>query len=125
MSTGHDVTTLYRTYIALWNATTEAEQRRRLADALTPDAQLIYPVFTCRGIDEILAGLAGLHGRWPGVRFVQASGIEEHHRWLRVGWRMVRDDGSVVMEGVDVATVAEEGRLRQVIGFHDPLPPLE
>ena len=123
MGHNHDTATTYRAYIALWNAATEADQRRLLADALTDDAYLAYPVFACRGTDEIIAGLVGLHERWPGVRFVQTSGIEEHHDWLRVGWRMVRADGGVVMAGVDVAVVAADGRLQQVIGFHDPLPP--
>lgn len=121
----HDTATVYRAYLAVWNAATEADRRRLLADALTEDAHLAYPAFACQGVDEILVGLAGLHERWPGVHFVQGSGIEEHHGWLRVGWRMARDDGGVIMEGVDVAAVADDGRLREVIGFHDPLPPQE
>ncbi len=118
----HDTATVYRAYLALWNATTEGDRRRLLADALTEDARLVYPAFACHGAEEVVAGLAGLHERWPGVRFAQASGIEEHHGWLRVGWRMARDDGGVVMDGVDVAAVTDDGRLRLVIGFHDPLP---
>ncbi len=118
----HDTATVYRAYLALRNAATEADCRRLLTGALTENAHVVYPAFAYHGVDDIIAGLAGLHERWPGVHFAQASGIEEHHGWLRVGWRMVRDDGGVVMEGVDIATVADDGRLRQVIGFHDPLP---
>lgn len=116
------ITQIYESYIAVWNASDEEARRHHLAESLSPGASLVYPVFQCAGWDEILAALAALHQRLPGVRFVQSSGIEEHHGWLRVAWRMVRPDGSAFGEGVDVAEVAGDGRLGRVIGFHDPLP---
>ena len=58
------------------------------------------------------------------MRVVQYSGIEEHHGWLRVGWRILLADGSTRRDGVDVAEVASDGRLRRVVGLHDPLPAL-
>lgn len=121
----HEVLTRYRAYLALWNATTAEDRRRLLAAAVTEEADLIYPRFACHGVEEIIAALAGLHDRWPGIQFRQASGIEEHHGWLRVGWRMERAAGELVMAGVDIAAVAADGRFRLVLGFHDPLPPVE
>jgi hypothetical protein len=58
------------------------------------------------------------------MRIVQHSGIEVHHGWLRVGWRILLADGSTRRDGVDVAEVASDGRLRRVVGFHDPLSAL-
>jgi hypothetical protein len=44
------------------------------------------------------------------------------HGWLREAWRRVNADGTFMLDGVDVAETAEDGRLRRVIGFNDPLP---
>jgi hypothetical protein len=124
MPSGRDAATAYRANLALWNAATEAERRRLLPEAWTEDARFIYPGLVCTGTEEIVAGLAGLHRQVPGIRFVQTSGIEEHNGWLRVAWRMLGGDGAVRVDGLDVVAVADDGRFRLVIGFHDPLPPL-
>ena len=58
------------------------------------------------------------------MRIELTSNVEEHHGWVRVGWRMLDADGSVLSEGEDVAEVADDGRLNRVIGFVNPLPPL-
>lgn len=125
MAPNENTAAVVRAYLSLWNATTEQDRRRAFADALTANARLVYPTFTGSGEDEILAALAAIQERWPGVRFVQSSGIEEHHDWLRVAWHMVDSSGTVVMTGVDVSNIAADGRLTQVVGFHDPLPALE
>jgi hypothetical protein len=109
-------------YIALWNAS-EPEERRRLAErALAEDATVAYPSVEARGRDEIVAAIGNVHQRVPGVRFVSTSGVEQHHGWLRATWRMMQGDGEVLFDGVDSAETGEDGRLRRVIGFHDPPP---
>jgi len=63
-----------------------------------------------------------MHAEFPGVRIRARSGVEAHHGWLRAAWRMHRADGATMLDGVDVAEAADDGRLRRVVGFHDPLP---
>lgn len=75
LAMSHDTATVYRAYLALWNAATEADRRRLLTGALTENAHVVYPAFAYHGVDDIIAGLAGLHERWPGVHFAQASGL--------------------------------------------------
>jgi SnoaL-like domain len=112
------------TYVALW-ATTDDAERRRLAElALTEDAVVIYPTVEAHGRDEVIAALEKVHQLLPGVSIVPTSGIEDHHGWLRAAWRMINADGTVRSDGVDIAELAEDGRFRRVIGFHEPLPPL-
>ena len=109
-------------YIALWNATDEQERRHLAKDVLTEDAALIYPTIAAQGHDDVVAALGRFHDRVPGARFEETSGIEQHHGWFRASWRLLQADGSVRLEGEDVAELAEEGRLRRVVGFHNPLP---
>lgn len=112
------------TYIALWNAIDPAERRSLSEQVLTEDVAISYPTMHARGREEIVAGIGALQQHFPGARFQPISGIEQHHGWLRECWRLVDTDGKVLSEGEDVAERGEDGRLRRVIGFHNPLPPL-
>jgi hypothetical protein len=112
------------TYLALWNAHDEAERRRFAEQALAEDGVIIYPSVRARGWHDIVAAIGLVQRQVPGARFVPTSGREQHHRWVRASWRMLQGDGSVLLDGVDIAELAHDGRLLRVIGFHDPLPAL-
>jgi hypothetical protein len=109
-------------YVALWNATDERERRQLAEDVLTEDAALIYPTIAAYGRGDIVAALGRFHEQVPGARFDETSGIEQHHGWLRASWHLLQENGSLRLEGEDVAELAEDGRLRRVLGFHNPLP---
>jgi hypothetical protein len=113
-----------RGWIAAWD-TPDAEARLALLRrAVTEDAAIAYPTVQCTGWDAVSDLIGGIHRGRPGVRVVQRSGIEAHHGWLRVGWRIAAADGATLLDGLDVVEVASDGRLCRVVGFHDPLPPL-
>ena len=109
-------------YVALWNATDEQERRRLAEEVLTADAAIIYPTIAARGRDEVVAALGRFHEQVPGARFDETSGVEQHHGWLRASWRLLQPDGTVRLEGEDVGELSRDGRLRRVLGFHNPLP---
>jgi hypothetical protein len=121
MSTANEV---MEKYVALWNATDEAERRRLAEQALIQDGGITYPGVQARGWDDVVAAIGGVHQQVPGARFDSTSGVEQHHGWLRASWRMIQADGTKLLDGEDVGELAEDGRFRRVIGFHDPLPPL-
>jgi hypothetical protein len=109
-------------YIAMWNATDE-ERRRGLADqALTADAVLLYPTFEAHGRDEAVATGERFQQDTPEVQIVMRSGVEHHHRWVRVAWCIVHADGSSGPDGQSVGELAADGRLCRVVGFRNPLP---
>src|SRR3954467_5094979 len=105
-------------YMAACNATDPQLRRSLLEQALTDDALIVYPNSEARGWEEFSTAVAEIQRQYPGVRFVFTSGVEEHHGWLRVTWRIVASDGSVLRAGEDVAEVASNGRFTRVIGFH-------
>ncbi|HZU11765.1 MAG TPA: nuclear transport factor 2 family protein [Chloroflexota bacterium] len=111
-----------RAYVALWNATDEQARRRLAETVLTEDAAVIYPTIAASGRDGVVAALGRFHEQVPGASFEETSGVEQHHGWLRASWRLVQTGGKVRLEGEDVAELAEDGRLRRVLGFHNPLP---
>ena len=72
------------------------------------------------GLSEMVATV---HGHYPGHRFRRTSGIDAHHDVARFGWELVAPDGAVFVAGVDVATLADDGRLRTILGFFGDPPP--
>ena len=109
-------------YIAMWN-TSDREQQEALAQqTLSEDAVLLYPTFEAHGRVDAVAAAERFQRDTPGIRIARRSGVEQHHGWIRVAWRIVLPDGSVVTEGQSVGQLAADGRLRRVTGFRDPLP---
>ncbi len=113
---------VYQTYVAAWDESDPTKRDQLLARSLADDAIFAYPTFEANNRAGVSTYMGQLHQRFPGMRVCQHSGIEEHHGWLRVAWRILRTDGSPMRDGVDVAEVATDGRLRRVVGFHGPLP---
>lgn len=109
-------------YVAMWNARDEMERRELAEAALTEDAVVIYPTLEAHGRADTVMAIGRFQEHVPGAYFVESSGIEQHHGWLRASWRLVQADGTVLMEGEDVAELTDDGRLCRVVGFHNPLP---
>jgi hypothetical protein len=87
--------------------------------------RLVDPPLAASGHAGIVDQAGLLLGQFPGHRFLRSSGIDHHHGVARYGWQLVGPDGSVVLEGLDIAQVDASGRLQQVTGFFGPLPARE
>lgn len=111
-------------YVDAWNTGDPETSRRLIEQAMTEDAVMAYPRFEARGWDGIAELMATYKQQLPGAKIELTSNVEEHHGWVRVGWRMFDADGSILGEGEDVAEAADDGRFTTVLGFRNPLPPL-
>jgi hypothetical protein len=73
------------------------------------------------GHDEIAAMIGGAQAQFPGHSFELSFGPDAHNDRVRFAWRLLSAaDGAPVAAGVDFATVADDGRLRDVTGFLEP-----
>ena len=116
-----DSTAVVERYIAMWNETGTDARRAIIAETWTDDAAYLDPLMAGAGPDGIDAMVAGAQQQYPGVRFELTAGPDQHHDRLRFAWRMVGGDGGAELaRGVDFATVADDGRLRNVTGFLEP-----
>ena len=86
------------------------------------DAVLLYPTLEAHGRADAVAAAEQFQRDTPGIRIARRSGVEQHHGWVRVAWRIVLPNGSLAAEGQSVGELAADGRLRRVTGFRDPLP---
>jgi SnoaL-like domain len=115
-----DITAIVDGYIAAWNETDADRRRDLVADAFADDASYVDPLMTGDGTDGIAAMIGAAQQQFPGHRFELSAGPDAHHDVVRFAWTLV-GDGSPVAAGVDFATVAEDGRLRAVTGFLEPV----
>jgi hypothetical protein len=117
-----DVTQLVEAYGQSWNEADEEARRKLLEDAWGDFATYCDPTAMVHGRDELLAHIAGFRSAFAGARIETTSGVEEHHGWFRFAWRMVDGDGNVPMEGFDVGSVGDDGRIERIVGFFGPFP---
>ena len=75
-------------------------------------------MFAADGPDALDAMVGAVHEQFPGHRFRQTGGIDTHHNRARWDWELVGPAGNPpVAVGVDFASLAPDGRLREVTGF--------
>lgn len=107
-------------YIALWNET-DAERRRALvADTFAEDGTYVDPLASGQGREAIDGIVAAVQQQFAGHRFELTEGPDAHNDRVRFTWTLVGEAGPVAI-GVDFATVAPDGRLRDVTGFLEPV----
>ena len=117
-----DITATIDTYLAAWNETDPTRRAEVIARVWAPDGRLIDPPLAAQGHAGIGEMAAALQGQFPGHRFRRASGVDAHHNQLRFAWELVSPDGAVVLSGLDVGELTEDGRLLRIAGFFGPLP---
>lgn len=112
-------------YGAAWNEPDEDARRKLLNQGWADDGIYCDPTATVSGREALVTHIAGFHQQFPGARIEVASGVDEHDGWLRFAWTMVGADGATIMDGFDVGELAPDGRLRRIVGFFGPFPPVE
>jgi hypothetical protein len=112
-----------QTYVDAWNEPDETNRRRLLERSWTDAGTYTDPSVHIEGRDALVHHAGTFGRRWPGAKIVVTSGIEQHHEMILFTWRVAGPDGATLREGVDFAELAEDGRLRRVVGFFGPLRP--
>lgn len=107
-------------YIETWNETDAARRRAGVARAWVDGGRYRDPVMASDGHAGIDVMLAGVQARFPGFVLKRTSKVESHNGvFVRFAWSLGPAAGPAVVEGVDFATLAADGRLEQVVGFID------
>jgi hypothetical protein len=113
-----DVATVVDTYIAMWNETDPERRRALVEQTWTEDASYVDPLMSGEGAGGIDAMVAGAQAAYPGHTFRLVAGPDAHHDRVRFTWQLFGGDSDApVATGIDFATVAGDGRLREVTGF--------
>ncbi|MBB5940565.1 nuclear transport factor 2 family protein [Xanthomonas sp. 3307] len=115
----NDPNTLARAYLALWNDADAASRARRLADGWTPDARYVDPMMAGEGRDGIAAMIAAARAQVPGHLFALRGTPDAHGPFVRFSWTLAPEHGAPIAGGTDIARIAPDGRIAEVIGFLD------
>jgi hypothetical protein len=109
-------------YFAMWN---EADADRRaslIAESWAENATFVDPSFEVTGHDDLNKLVSSAQQMFPGLAFVRIGDIDEHHTYLRWTWHLTAPDQDPVAGGTDIVLLTEDGRIAQIIGFHDFAP---
>jgi hypothetical protein len=108
-------------YGAAWNEPDEAKRGALLEQSWADDGSYHDPQGTADGRTALVAHIGGFHKLFPGHSIEFASGIDSNGVTLRWAWEM-RSGSDVVLEGVDFAELAPDGRIQRIAGFFGPFP---
>ncbi len=113
------------TYLAMWNETDGARRAELIAAAWVETGHYSDPLLEAKGRAELSTMVDGLQAQFPNHTFTRTSGVDLHHGLARFGWQLAGPDGTVVIEGIDIAALADDGRLARIAGFFGDVPALE
>lgn len=115
-------------YFDAWNADGAGSRESAVAAAWTADGSYTDPLADARGHEELAGVIAAVREQFPGFSFVRTGTVDGHHDTARFSWELRADeapsgqDAAAPVAGSDVITLAEDGRIRSVLGFLDRVP---
>jgi hypothetical protein len=112
-----DISTTIDDYIAAWNEGDAGRRHELVSRTFADDATYVDPLASSEGADGIATMIGAVQQQFAGHRFELAAGPDAHHDCVRFTWELKSPEGAHVATGIDFATVANDGRLRTVIGF--------
>ena len=119
----HDLEALIDTHLQAYADADRTRRSAAVARVWAEDGGLIDPPLAAQGRHEIVVQAETLLSQFPGHSFRRHTAIDAHHGHARYGWQLCNAQGTVVLEGLDVARVGDDGRLQQVVGFFGTLAP--
>ena len=121
-TTPTDVTTVVDTYLASLHETDAAKRADLVAAAWAPEGRFVDPLQDAKGHAALAEIAPAVHELYPGATFRRLSGVDDHHGYIRFAWDLVAEDGSVVVAGIDVGQVGDDGKLLGIVGFFGDPP---
>ena len=115
-----DTTTVERLVDRHLAAYCEPDAGKRMSairDLWNAEGRLVDPPLEARGQQGIADQAATLLSQFPEHRFERTGLVDQHHGFLRYGWKLLDAKGAAVLQGVDFAELDAEGRLLKVVGF--------
>ncbi|MFF0861190.1 nuclear transport factor 2 family protein [Nonomuraea sp. NPDC003560] len=113
---------LVERYIAAWNETDADARAKAVAELWTEDATYTDPMADVAGHAGIAAVIEGAQGMFPGLVFTPGEVFDAHHHIVRFTWHLGPAGEEPLAVGFDVVELAEDGRIRRVLGFLDKVP---
>ena len=109
-------------YLAAWNATDPDARRAAITAAVTSDVRYVDPLADVTGAEQLGLLVAGVQQQFPGAVFGLLGEPDAHHDVVRFRWGLGPEGAEPPVIGFDVARLAPDGRIAEVLGFLDRVP---
>jgi hypothetical protein len=110
-------------YLAAWNERAAEKRYALVAKTWTDQGRYTDAHRRGSGHDGIDKMIRTAQEQFPNYRVRLVSGIEAHNGHMRFSWAAGgAADAPLYLAGTDFAVIAEDGRLKEVIGFVDAAP---
>jgi hypothetical protein len=110
-------------YLSAWNEQDATRRRDLVAKTWSEDGTYVDGARQGAGHGGIDAMIAKAQETHLGYRLALASGIETHHQYVRFSWVAGGTaEAPLYIKGTDIGIIADDGRLKSVIGFVDAAP---
>jgi hypothetical protein len=106
-------------YLEAWNEPDPAMRLALLGESVTDDVHYTDPTVNAEGIEALDTTIAGFLEMFAGSTLVATSTPDSYGDEMRYGWAIEDEGGNVLLSGIDVVRVADDGRLVRVVGFFD------
>lgn len=110
-------------YWTMWNEPDLELVRTHLDRAVSSSFVFSDPRHHHVGRDALEANVRSLRSAKPHYRFVIATELDEQHGCYRYRWHMTAR-GRVLLVGLDIALLDDDGLLERVDGFFGPMSPV-
>jgi ketosteroid isomerase-like protein len=112
-------TQLIDTYAAMWNEADRAKRLDLIAQVWADECHYVDPLSDVTGHEGLADMVEAVRAQFPGATIQRTGDIDQHHDVLRFPWSATGPDGALILNGLDVAVVAPDGRLSAIAGFFD------
>ena len=111
---------LIDTYCRAWSDPATEQRAELLQRVWAADAVYTDPSVEVQGRDALLAHISQIIAKRPGSMVKRTGAIDLHHGMARFAWRATTADGSVLVEGIDIAFISTDGTMiEKIVGFLD------
>lgn len=109
-------------YCSVWCEPDAAKRAALLAPIWAPGATYSDPAIHPVGAEGLLGYIATMGAKYPGARIERTSAVDLHHDVGRFAWRASSTDGSLALDGIDIAFIdPDRAQITRIIGFFGPL----
>jgi hypothetical protein len=106
-------------YFAMWNEADRGTRLEWIAEAWAPECHYVDPLSDVTGYDGLADMVEGVRAQFVGATLQRTGDIDAHHNVLRFPWNATGTDGAVIVNGIDVCVLGDDGRLQALAGFFD------
>jgi hypothetical protein len=115
-----ETTTLEATITTYFDAWNEADAGKRLdlvARSFADAGHYVDPLSDVTGHAGIVDMMEGVRSQFAGASLQRTGDIDAHHNLARFPWSATGADGAVIVAGIDVVVLGDDGRISALAGF--------